>query len=91
MFEEIASEILNLFLVFGFMYWALKSKEWFIELIACPVLITYGLTTAGSLDPYTPAWVACVSVAILGMFFLYKVASMAAVYIKAKSGGKNED
>ena len=62
---------------------ALWQHKTFFYAIATPVALVYGFTTASDQEVYSSLWVAGVAIGLLGLFFLFQIASNA---IKSKGG-----
>ena len=53
---------------------ALQQKSVFIYLIAVPLNMVYGLNLAADNTVNSPLWIAGVTIAVIGTFFLFRVA-----------------
>ena len=61
---------------------ALQQKSVFIYLIAVPLNMVYGLNLAADNTVNSPLWIAGVTIAVIGTFYLFRVAVSEAVPMK---------
>lgn len=82
--QNIIDEILLFVIIATVTVLAFWQQNVFLYLLAVPVNMTYGLTFAANSTTGTAAWICGIMVAIIGTFFLFKVAVDAWPEIKRK-------
>ena len=72
--EDFLTSVLLLLIVVGITALAFWQKQnIMLWIVACPVAVVYGLTTAAGATINSSLWVAGIAVAVIGLYCLYKV------------------
>ena len=67
-------QCLGFVMVFSIIIMVLWQRNAFLYCLGAPVAMVFGLALAIEYDPMEPFWVIGISIAIIGTYFLFKVA-----------------
>ena len=80
--ESIAADFLAFVIVAFMIIIVLAKGSVILNALGVPVALVYGFTVASEQDVYSPLWVAGVAIGLLGLYFLYQIATEAIVAAK---------